>query len=146
LCRFVSKHFNVGESGALSDCCVVLQALLAIGDSCFNGTDKAVLYESLAELGLGSDALKGESHATFIAQVTESVASIAGGYLAVGVSLKFAIICTSVPYVISSVLTLFILETVRSWASMTLWVGSFDNNFWLELMSFLLVLAEHRTP
>lgn len=42
---------------------------LAVGDSFFSGTDKAVLYESMTELGLGAEALKGESFATFASQV-----------------------------------------------------------------------------
>jgi hypothetical protein len=64
---------------------------LAIGDSFFSGTDKAVLYESIHELGELDEALKGESHAVYYSQVTESIASVFGGYIASYVSLRAAI-------------------------------------------------------
>lgn len=68
--------------------------------------------QSIQELGELDEALKGESHAVYYSQVTESVASVFGGYIASYVSLRAAIQVTALPYVVGCVLTLLLLETM----------------------------------
>lgn len=87
------------------------QVFLAIGDSFFSGTDKAILYESIQELGEADEALRGESRAVYYSQLTESVASVFGGYIATWFSLRAAIQVTALPYIAGSILTLFLLDT-----------------------------------
>jgi len=82
-----------------------------MSDSLFSGTDAAVLYESLEKCGNKGRALHGESQAVFIAQATETMASILGGYVASHVSLRSAMWLTCLPYTLALAIGLTLLET-----------------------------------
>lgn len=87
------------------------QVLLGMSDSLFSGTDAAVLYESLEKCGRKGRALHGESQAVFIAQATETMASILGGYVASHVSLRSAMWLTCLPYALALGIGSTLVET-----------------------------------
>jgi len=89
------------------------EVVLGLAIAFWSGTDAAMLYETIQELGLGDQALSRESRNLFLKQTTESVASIFGGYLAVWVSLRATVWATAVPYLAAFVLVWFLTEPAR---------------------------------
>ncbi len=92
---------------------VAAEAVLAVGLSLWSGTDVAMQYETIHELGRPGEALASESRNLSVRQATEAAVAVAGGYLAVWLSLRATVWLTVVPYVASAVLVLLLVEPAR---------------------------------
>ncbi len=91
----------------------VVEVVLGLSISAWSGTDAALLYETIAELGLDEQALHHESRNLFLSQATESLASVLGGYLAVWISLRATVWATAAPYAASLLLVGMLTEPTR---------------------------------
>ncbi|MDZ4341444.1 MAG: MFS transporter [Candidatus Binatia bacterium] len=91
---------------------VVGEIMLAVGNSCFSGTQEAMIGDTLLELNEGDDYRRVAGQQRFYGFSAEAVASVAGGLIAL-VSLRATVWATIIPFAISLVLVTLLQEPKR---------------------------------
>lgn len=88
------------------------EVLLGFGASFLSGTESALLYDSLRDIGRITEHKRIEGRNTSLAMVSESIASVLGGALAL-VSLRFPLYCEAVIMLTLMPIALSIVEPDR---------------------------------
>ncbi|MFZ1626540.1 MAG: MFS transporter [Candidatus Moraniibacteriota bacterium] len=88
------------------------EIILGFGASFLSGTESALLYDSLREMGRTDEHKRVEGRNTSLSMISESVASILGGALAL-ISLRFPLYCEAVIMLLLIPLSLSIVEPAR---------------------------------
>ncbi len=91
---------------------LLAEILLGFGASFLSGTESALLYDSLREMGRTDEHKRIEGRNTSLAMVSESIASILGGALAL-ISLRFPLYCEAIIMLALIPLALSIVEPKR---------------------------------
>lgn len=91
---------------------LIAEILLGLGASFLSGTESALLYDSLIELGRTNEHKRIEGRNASLGMVSESIASILGGALAL-ISLRFPLYCEAVIMLCLIPLSISIVEPKR---------------------------------
>ena len=88
------------------------EMLLGFGASFLSGSDSALLYDSLKELGRTAEHKRIEGRNSSLSMISESAASILGGALAL-ISLRFPLYCEAAIMIISIPIAFSLIEPKR---------------------------------
>jgi len=91
---------------------LIAELLWGLGGSFISGADTALLYDSLVDLKKRKEYKRIEGHAHFLGRVSEAIAAVLGGFLAL-ISLRTVMYATIVPFVILFFVSLTLKEPKR---------------------------------
>jgi MFS family permease len=91
---------------------LIAELILGLGSSFISGSDSAMLYDTLADLNREAEYMKLEGRLLSMASLSEGIASIIGGFLAV-ISLRTPLLAEAALLVITLPLALTLIEPKR---------------------------------